>query len=69
MPMPRSFGSFQVTLLPLMKICPSEMSSSPAMQLSRGGLAAAGCTEQDEELAVRDVQIEVLEDLQVAKIQ
>ena len=35
MPMPRSFGSSQVTFLPLMKIWPSETSSSPAMQLSR----------------------------------
>src|SRR5262245_58617588 len=35
MPMPRSFGSSQVTFLPLMKIWPAETSSSPAMQLSR----------------------------------
>ena len=35
MPMPRSLGSSQVTFLPLMKTCPSVMSSSPAMQLSR----------------------------------
>ena len=35
MPMPRSFGSSQVTFLPLMKICPAVMSSRPAMQLSR----------------------------------
>src|SRR5690348_10482600 len=35
MPMPRSLGSSQVTFLPLMKICPSEASSSPAMQFSR----------------------------------
>ena len=34
MPMPRSFGSSQVTFLPLMKIWPSETSSRPAMQLS-----------------------------------
>ncbi|KAJ0343805.1 hypothetical protein COL154_014055, partial [Colletotrichum chrysophilum] len=34
MPMPRSFGSSQVTFLPLMKIFPPEMSSRPAMQLS-----------------------------------
>ena len=34
MPMPRSLGSSQVTFLPLMKICPSVMSSRPAMQLS-----------------------------------
>ena len=34
MPMPRSFGSSQVTFLPLMKICPSVMSRRPAMQLS-----------------------------------
>ena len=35
MPMPRSFGSSQVTFLPLMKICPADTSSRPAMQLSR----------------------------------
>src|SRR6478735_4608539 len=35
MPMPRSLGSSQVTFLPLMKICPSLMSSRPAMQLSK----------------------------------
>ena len=35
MPMPRSFGSSQVTFLPLMKIWPSDTSSRPAMQLSR----------------------------------
>ncbi len=34
MPMPRSLGSSQVTFLPLMKIWPSDTSSSPAMQLS-----------------------------------
>src|SRR5690606_36819632 len=35
MPMPRSFGSSQVTFLPLMKIWPSDTSSRPAMQLSK----------------------------------
>ena len=35
MPMPRSFGSSQVTFLPLMKIWPAETSSRPAMQLSK----------------------------------
>src|ERR1700712_1231859 len=34
MPMPRSLGSSQVTFLPEMKICPSEISSRPARQLS-----------------------------------
>ncbi|MNT95058.1 hypothetical protein D3C72_2368640 [compost metagenome] len=33
MPMPRSFGSSQVTFRSLMKICPSVGSSRPAMQL------------------------------------
>ena len=33
--MPRSLGSSQVTFLPLMKMRPFEMSSSPAMQLSK----------------------------------
>ena len=33
MPMPRSFGSSQVTFLFLIQICPSVMSRSPAMQL------------------------------------
>ena len=32
MPIPRSDGSAQVTFLPLMKICPPEMSRIPAMQ-------------------------------------
>ena len=35
MPMPRSFGSSQVTFLPPIQICPALTSIRPAMALSR----------------------------------
>jgi hypothetical protein len=54
-------GSDQVTLLPLMKIWPSETSSRPAMQLSRVDLPQPEEPEKHQELAFIDVEIEVLE--------
>ena len=58
MPMPRSFGSSQVTFLPLMKIWPSDDVEQAGDAVEQRRLAAAGRAEQHEELAVVDVEVE-----------
>ena len=63
MPMPRSFGSSQVTFLPLMKICPSVMSSRPAMQLSSVDLPQPDGPSRTMNSPSVDVEVEVLQDL------
>ncbi len=63
MPMPRSFGSSQVTFLPLMKIWPARDVEQAGDAVEQGGLAAAGRAEQDEELALGNVEIERLQHL------
>ena len=65
--MPRSFGSSQVTFLPLIQIWPSVMSSRPAMAVEQRGLAAARRAEQHDELALLDVEVEVLQHLETAE--
>ena len=65
MPMPRSFGSSQVTFLLLIQICPSVMSSSPAMQFEQRRLAAARRPEQHDELALGHVDVELVEHVDV----
>jgi hypothetical protein len=69
MPMPRSLGSDQVTLLPPMKIWPSEMSSRPAMQLSKVDLPQPEESEKNEELAFIDVEVERLENFERPEFQ
>ena len=63
MPMPRSLGSSQVTFLPEMKIWPPDTSSKPGDAVEQGRLAATRGPEQDEELALLDVEVHILEDL------
>ena len=60
MPMPRSFGSSQVTFLPPIQICPASMSSRPAMAFSSVDLPQPDGAEEDDELALLDVEVEVL---------
>ena len=66
MPMPRSFGSSQVTFLPLIQIWPSVMSSRPAMQLSSVDLPQPDGPEQHDELALGDVEVELVQDVDAA---
>ncbi len=68
MPMPRSLGSSQVTFLLPMMIWPSETSSRPAMQLRAGSTcSASGRPEQHQELALPDIEVEVLDHLHRAE--
>ncbi len=69
MPMPRSLGSSQVTFLPLMKIWPSVIVEQTGDAVEQRRLAAAGGAEQDEELALLDLEIEVLQHLDGAEVQ
>ncbi len=69
MPMPRSLGSSQVTFLPLMKIWPSVTVEQAGDAVEQGRLAAAGRSEQDEELALLDIDVEVAQHLDLAEIQ
>ena len=61
MAMPRSLGSSQVTLRSPIQIWPVSTSSRPAIALSKRRLAAAGGAEQDQELALLDVEREAVE--------
>ena len=60
MAMSRSLGSTSFIRLPPMTRSPSEISSRPAIIQQRGGLAAAGGADQDDELLVRNLQVEVV---------
>ena len=67
MAMPRSAGSTSLTSLPPMAISPPLMSSSPAIILSKRGLAAAGRADEDDELAVLDVHVGAMDDLEARR--
>ena len=67
MPMPRSLGSSQVTFLPSIQIWPAVDVEEAGDGVEQRRLAAARGAEQDDELAVVDIEIEVLEDLEVAE--
>ena len=60
-------GSSQVTFLSPIQIWPASMSSSPAMALSSVDLPQPDASEEDDELALLDLEVEVLEHLQVAE--
>ena len=60
MPMPRSFGSSQVTFLPSIQICPALMSSRPAMALSSVDLPQPDGPSSTMNSPLRDLEVEVL---------
>ena len=59
--MSRSFGATLLTTRSPMSSRPSLMSSRPGNASQCGGLAAARWTDEDEELAVLDLQVEVVD--------
>ena len=62
MPMPRSFGSAQVTSRPPMCTLPASASISPAIACSSVDLPQPDGPEQHQEFAFDDVEVELLED-------
>ena len=68
MPMPRSFGSSQVTLRSLIRICPALMSSRPAMQFSSVDLPQPDGPSSTMNSPGSISQIEVLEHLDGAVV-
>ena len=58
MAMSRSLGWTSVTSLSPMRMRPELTSSRPASMRSRGRLAAAGGADEDEELAVGDLEVQ-----------
>ena len=59
---PRSFGSRSVTSRSPIMIAPAVDLEQPGQQVEQRGLAAARRPEQHQELAVVDVEVEILED-------
>ena len=59
--MPRSFGESAFTRLPPMYMSPEVMSSEPRDEAQQGGLAAARRADEDDELAVLDVEIDAVD--------
>ena len=60
MAMSRSFGAMSLTTLPPMRSSPSVMSSSPAIMFSVVDLPQPGRADEDDELAVGDVEVDVV---------
>ena len=58
MAMPRSLGSSQVTLRPPIQIWPAVDVEQAGDGVEQGRLAAARRAEQDDELALLDVEVE-----------
>ena len=63
MPMPRSFGSSQVTLRPFDEDLPVGDIEKTGDAIEQGRLAAAGRTEKHEELTVMNVEVERVENV------
>ena len=62
MAMPRSFGSSQVTFRSPIQIWPDGHVEQARDGVEQGRLAAAGRAEQDDELALLDIEVETVED-------
>ena len=68
MAMSRSFGVRSLTTRPPIEIVPSEISSSPATMRSAVVLPQPDGPDEDEELAVQDVERQVFDRLDVARV-
>ena len=64
---PRSAGGTSLTRSPSIMRSPEVISSSPAIMRSKRRLAAARRADEDHELAVVDVEVDALDDLDVAE--
>ena len=61
MAMSRSFGAMLLTTLPPMRSSPSVMSSRPGDHVQRRRLPAARRADEDDELAVGDVEVDLVD--------
>ena len=66
MAMPRLAGGTTSITLPSMRTWPDVCSSSPAMMRQQGRLAAARRADEDDELAIGDLEVDALDDLDLA---
>ena len=66
MAMPRFDGGTSLTTSPAIYSVPEVISSSPAIDRSKRRLAAARRTDEDDELARFDVEVDAVENVQVA---
>ena len=67
MAMPRFDGGTSLTTSPPIFIVPLVMSSRPGDQAEERRLAAARRADEDDELALLDVEVDALDDVDVAK--
>ncbi len=65
---PRSAGPMSLALAPSISRSPAVMLFEPGDHAQQGRLAAAGRADEDDELAVGDVEVDSLDDLDFAVV-